>query len=152
MTEIVFAARSMKARRPLLVVVYVDHFVSFAPPASLKMRDGKITSDVVTAPLGFEDDIVAIPIQVRDVHFWAIDLKLRRPALTRIYTMPMRVKIRDRLWQRFAIEFIVNVEVLRVRDIVLILESNPRLLLEWHREVAVEGCASTESMPFLRLG
>src|SRR3984893_9590955 len=148
MVEIVFAAGSVKARRP---GIFIDknHLVAFPPPAALEVRYRQITSNVVSLTFGLQDDVVATRIQVRDVDLRTIYLQARRPARTRVFPAPMSVKIGYRLRQRFSVKFIVDVKVLAVGNIILILDYDFSLPLKRHWEIAIKSCTASESVAFL---
>src|ERR1700730_443592 len=52
--KIVFTACPMKARRPR-ILIDKNHLVAFAPPTSLKVRDRKVTSHIVSPAPRLED-------------------------------------------------------------------------------------------------
>src|ERR1700758_2906281 len=107
MVEIVFTAGPVEARRPG-IFINKNHLVAFPPPAALEVQYGQIAAYIVSLTIGLQDHIVTTRIQVRDIDLRTIRLQTRRPALTRVFPMPMSMKISYRLRQRFPIELIVD--------------------------------------------
>src|SRR5437763_446686 len=90
--KIVLGARSVQARWPLFAVDE-DHIIAFAPPTTLKMCHGEITSDIVAAPFRLQYDVVALGVQVHDVCFGAVDLNAWPPRFAWVFAPPLRVEV-----------------------------------------------------------
>src|SRR3981081_2528165 len=105
----------------------------------------------MSRPFGLQDDVVTFSIEVRYVHLWAVHLEFWCPTLTGIFSPPMGVEIGYWLRNGLRIEFVVDVEILSIWDVVLVFDHDLCLFLERHREIAIQCSTTAVAMAFLWL-
>ena len=121
LAEIVLSTCTVHRRRPS-VVVDEDHIVTLAPPRTLEVVHRVITAYVCTCACCFQDCIVALTVEVGNHRFERICLKiLGGPALCGVLPFPgcMEEQCTVRMW--LSLQFIVDVEILEVRNVILVL-------------------------------
>src|SRR5258706_12027663 len=105
----------------------------------------------MTLPFSFQNHVIPFAIQVGDVHLRTIHLEIWSPAVTWILTPPPRMKIGGVLAQWLAIQFIINMKVLPIGNIILVFYFDACSFLERHREVTVHRSVTAKPILFFGL-
>lgn len=124
LTEIIFSSCAVHWRGPR-IVVDKDHIVAFSPPRALEVIDGVIAAYIHPRASCFENNVVVFPIEIRNLCFQRVRLEIRRrPSGSRVLAFPvcMEEKCTIRMWG--CLNFVVYVKVLKVCNIILILNFN----------------------------
>lgn len=91
-----------------------------------------VAPNIDTGSSCFEKYIVVFSIEVWDLSLWRIGLKIRRrPAVCNILALPMCMEEQSFWAMWICLDLVVDVKVLKVWNIVLVLDFDTGMLIEW---------------------